>query len=56
MCTDKKNRLYLADSSVKILVKQTKLFGAEEKQMGGVVAVKEIRCLSLVMNHHIVYV
>ena len=56
LCTDKKNRLYIADSSVKILVKQTKLFGAEEKQMGGVVAVKEIRCLSLVMNHHIVYV
>lgn len=56
MCTDKKSRLYIADSSVKILVKQTKLFEKEEKQIGGVVAVKEIRCLSLVMNHHIVYV
>jgi hypothetical protein len=53
MCTDKENRLYTADSLVKILVNQTKLFEKEEKQIVGVVAVKEIRCLSLVMNCHI---
>ena len=56
MCTDKKNRLYTADSLVKILVNQTELFEKEEKQIVGVVAVKEIRCLSLVMNCHIVSV
>ena len=56
MCTDKKNRLYTADSLVKILVNQTKLFEKEEKHIVGVVAVKEIRCLSLVMNCHIVSV
>lgn len=31
MCADKKNRLYIADSLVKILVNQTKLFEKEEK-------------------------
>lgn len=31
MCADKKNGLYIADSSVKILVNQTKLFEKEEK-------------------------
>lgn len=31
MCTDKEGRLYIADSSVKILVKQTKLFEKERK-------------------------